>query len=178
MSVARRERAFLVLGPESSGTRLVAEILIAGGCVGDSGHEQRFDEQSFGELDPIVWRRSEPHFVERESLDLGALLRRCEGRDVIAVVTTRDPIAVASSLVAKGAASSVADGVRSTSDAHARILTQIAAWDVRFVTVSYESLVLEPVASQRALWALLGLPGGSPVAIRDENSKYYRRIAA
>lgn len=175
---ARLQHALVVLGPESSGTRLVTEILIAGGCVGESGHEQRFDERSFGELDPVVWRRSEPHFAERESLDLRMMLRRCEDRDVTAVVTTRDPIVVASSLVAKGVASSIDDGVRRTSNAYAHIFTQISAWDVQFVTASYESLVLEPVASQHALWALLDLPGGDPVDVRDENAKHYRRLAA
>lgn len=33
--------AYLVLGPEASGIRLMASILIGAGCYGDSGHTQR-----------------------------------------------------------------------------------------------------------------------------------------
>lgn len=171
-------RAFLVLGPESSGTRLVTAILQAGGCVGDASHDQQFDDYPFGDYEDVVWRRSEPHFSWRESLDLGKLLPHCEGREVTAVVTTRDPLAIASSLVRKGEARDIANGVRRTSDAYTRVFTQLASWGLRFIVASYESFVLEPVAAQRCLWSLLGLPGGRPVDVRDENSKHYRRIAA
>lgn len=178
MITERYKRAFLVLGPESSGTRLVTEMLIVGGCVGNSGHEQAFDDQPFGDHDVVVWRRSEPHFLHRESLDLGAMLERCDGRDVTAVVTTRESIAVASSLVAKGAACDLADGVRRIRDAYTRIFTQLADWGVPFVITTYETFILYPVAAQRALWQLLELPGGHPVAVRDENRKHYGRAIA
>jgi LPS sulfotransferase NodH len=37
------KRAFLVLGPESSGTRLMTKLLMVAGCYGDDGHVQRLD---------------------------------------------------------------------------------------------------------------------------------------
>jgi len=56
--------AFLVVGGESTGTRLVTEVLIALGCHGDSGHKQRLDTDIDKGEDipmPFVWRRSMPH---------------------------------------------------------------------------------------------------------------------
>lgn len=52
--------AFLILGPQNSGTKMLTAAFIAGGCQGDAGHVQRFDTEPFtGEK--IVFRRSLPH---------------------------------------------------------------------------------------------------------------------
>ena len=54
--------AYLVFGPESSGTRMITQALCAYGCAGSFQHEQEFD--SFLLPPPvqhIVWRRSFPH---------------------------------------------------------------------------------------------------------------------
>ena len=79
MSEGPMKRAFLVLGAESSGTRLVTRLLIAAGCHGDGGHQQPFDKwqaasSPFDGKDPIVWRRSYPwteyHLWPNLKLDL------------------------------------------------------------------------------------------------------------
>lgn len=55
--------AYLVIGVESSGTRMLTKALIASGCYGDGGHQQRLDNaQNLNNLpDKIVLRRSIPH---------------------------------------------------------------------------------------------------------------------
>ena len=54
-------RAFVVLGAESSGTRLLTRILIASGCEGSAEHEQPWDKKLPYDQPLIVWRRSLPH---------------------------------------------------------------------------------------------------------------------
>ncbi len=55
-------RAFFVIGPESSGTRMMAESLISAGVYGDHDHVQRLDNLDFYDRpDIIVFRRSIPH---------------------------------------------------------------------------------------------------------------------
>jgi hypothetical protein len=55
-------KAFLVAGPESSGTRMVTEALIKAGAFGQSSHAQEMDDLNFfGRPDLIVLRRSVPH---------------------------------------------------------------------------------------------------------------------
>ncbi|MFJ9368818.1 hypothetical protein ACIRRA_30945 [Nocardia sp. NPDC101769] len=54
--------AYLVLGPESSGTRMLTRAFVAAGCFGDGGHVQRLDCLDFrGYPDRIVFRQSLPH---------------------------------------------------------------------------------------------------------------------
>jgi len=54
--------AYFVLGPESSGTRMLAQAFVGAGCFGDGGHQQRMDDLDFpGRPDTIVFRQSLPH---------------------------------------------------------------------------------------------------------------------
>ncbi len=79
-----RNRAFLVLGPESAGNRFITGYMIAAGCRGDAGHDQRLDLclenpqvlKDFGE--PLVWRRSLPYQAEEKRCwpDLEQMLAR------------------------------------------------------------------------------------------------------
>jgi hypothetical protein len=62
-------KAFLVTGPESSGTKLVTRLFVESGCWGDYGHEQRLDAYVEGRSrwpvpsgeKAVVFRRSVPH---------------------------------------------------------------------------------------------------------------------
>ena len=53
-------RAFVVLGAESSGTRLLTRMLIASGCKGSDGYDQPWDDKLPYDDPLIVWRRSVP----------------------------------------------------------------------------------------------------------------------
>src|SRR5580658_69529 len=84
-------RAFLVVGPESSGTRMVTGALIKAGAYGQSGHAQEMDNLDFsGRPDLIVLRRSVPH--GNVWPDLAQIVRRMNeaGYAVSSIVTLRD----------------------------------------------------------------------------------------
>lgn len=57
--------AYIVIGPEGSGTRMMTKALIEGGCSGEAGHRQNMDLVPFSEFahlpDVMVFRRSLPH---------------------------------------------------------------------------------------------------------------------
>lgn len=64
------KKLFFVIGPESSGNRLLTRILCNSGCFGDFEHYQRLDEfingkqflkEIIGDNETIVFRRSVPH---------------------------------------------------------------------------------------------------------------------
>jgi len=64
------KKLFIVVGPESSGTRLTTRILCESGCFGDFEHYQRLDEfiednnslaNIIGDNELVVFRRSVPH---------------------------------------------------------------------------------------------------------------------
>lgn len=68
------KQAYLVIGPEASGTKLLTACLIAMGAYGDAGNDQRLDEDmtpghTITHGGPIVLRRSVPHGSDRLSAD-------------------------------------------------------------------------------------------------------------
>ena len=100
-----KPRAFMIYGPESSGNRLLRRILIAGGCVGDPGLEQSFDQAlpMAEDVPLIVWGRSVPGNVPPNSWpsfyvqDIGQA--RKHGYDVFGLVMVRDWYCMAQSQV-------------------------------------------------------------------------------
>lgn len=78
-------KAFLVLGGESTGTRMVTQLLCEAGCYGDHGHQQRLDNSLPIDQPLVVWRRSVPH--ARKMPDIQAMISRLEdfGYEVTAV---------------------------------------------------------------------------------------------
>ena len=84
-------RAFFVIGPESSGTRMVTDALIRAGVYGQPGHSQEMDNLDFcGRPEQIVFRRSVPHGDLWP--DLHRIIRRMResGYSVVPIVTYRD----------------------------------------------------------------------------------------
>lgn len=162
----RRKIVYFVLGPESTGTRLAARILIAGGAAGDDGHEQRFDQAPF-EGDRVVLRRSLPHrheWVRPEALVERAL---AEGYLPFFVGTTRERKATIASQLRIG-------HVRTAEQAEANIILAegLVGATAQYV-LRYEDLVRDPVGEQQNLWRWAGLDWQSvPIDIYDGNHKY------
>lgn len=168
--------AFITVGPMSSGTRLLTKVLIAGGCTGDPGHEQRFDFAIPAPGDgPIVWRRSMPHGATPKMHSITTMfgeLREAEW-DPHVVVIYRDPTATElSSLERHGFVLDIDEARQWHQHSCSDLAHQLGQIPTnRQTVVTYESLVLHPHRAQQALWARLGLPGGTPVKVTDENGK-------
>jgi hypothetical protein len=149
-------RAFLVLGAESSGTRLATRILMSAGCIGSDGHSQPFDTEEFGDAEMVVWRRSVPH--RGEWLDLGSMLNRCMDRDINVVVTMRDWSCVEASQRVRGHATQKEDVQSKLRMAYSSIFGQLTKYSVPYVALMYESLVLHSVECQCTFLKALRLP--------------------
>ncbi len=165
------KRSCLVCGPESSGTRLMTQILIAAGCDGDGGHGQRWDTRDPGS-DVIVWRRSFPHAQQWPSIPKMADRMRGLGYEVTVVVTTRDWYPMCRSQVKAGHVGNVEQALENLQMAYPLIFGGIAMAKVDFVVVSYEGLVQRKRAYLERLMPLLGLPTPE-VELYDANSKWY-----
>lgn len=154
-----RKRAFLVLGPESSGTRLATKILTAGGCHGQAGNKQDLDTRPpVGNL--VVWRRSVPHFHYHEWPDIGEMRRKLDafGYDVSAVVTSRDWFAMISSQLKAGHQSDASIALDVIQRAYLHIFTHLKAEKILFVVCSYEAIVTRPWEYGLALLRMIDLP--------------------
>lgn len=176
-------RAFLVFGPESSGTRLMTQILINAGCAGSAGHEQPFDDETYDlhQHPVIVWRRSVPH--NGKSLTLSRMYRRLGiySADVCAIVMTRDLHCMVQSQIRDCQhANSGIEAQKNVQSAYAEIFSQLDEYSIPFVVVPYESLVLGGDSAQKNLLAYLGLGSDSQspapvfVPVYNGNQKYWQ----
>lgn len=90
---SRSGTAFIVFGPESSGTRMLTRFLIGCGCLGQGDHQQVLDyENPPRDANLVVWRRSIPHEYMNHPNILGmAKLMKKLGYNVVLVPIIRDP---------------------------------------------------------------------------------------
>jgi hypothetical protein len=84
--------AVFVLGPESSGTRMLTEAFVRLGFCGSSGHEQTLDNLDFSNSpDRIVLRRSLPHnSIWPPIKDICVAMRQAGYRHIIPILIVRD----------------------------------------------------------------------------------------
>jgi LPS sulfotransferase NodH len=178
------KRAFLVLGPESSGTRFVTQLLIDAGCHGESCHVQGFDlldEWSQFNLPalppderPIVWRRSYPHEYVFADIRVAVRQLRGAGYDVMAVITTRDWYPMIRSQIASQHVADEASGLSNARQAYRAIFQQLPE-DAPYIVVSYESFSRQRNKAVRKMLELLNLPMPETITlIEDGNAKWYR----
>lgn len=172
-------RAFIVTGPEATGTKLVTQILLAAGCHGDPGNHQwilRALKDSLGvESDPIVLRVSMPHGLEW--LDIGDIIwhLKCLAYTPRVIVTARDWFATGASQIHEQThAFSPEHSQRKRERAYKDIFAALLLTALPYCVVTYESLVLhyEAVASRLIAWC--GLEPQDPLPeIYDGNEKWY-----
>lgn len=157
-------RAYIVTGPESSGTRLMTRIM-------STGDTQRDDQMITG-ADSIAIHRSVPHGGNNP--DLAGMVNRLRGKgyDVRAVVMIRDPFATVQSHLRIGHSRSYDEAHKRISDALTFIFLQFAHTRTPVLAMSYEALVSRPELVQHRIAAhfqkecvLLN--------VHDGNEKYY-----
>ena len=175
-------RAFLVLGPESSGTRLMTRLLMAAGCEGDDGHDQRWDEQfpDPAERPLIVWRRSVPHRGEWHDADWMIPELLDDGYAVSIVIMSRDWHAMAISQQQIHTNGDIALALSNIRLAYRCIFNDLVIGhmhDVPYELVNYEAIVMRPAGTLTYLFGRLGLTVPAMVPdIYDGNARYYRDL--
>lgn len=151
--------AYIVAGPESSGTKFVHRLLI------EAGARKLADPPS---AKPVALHRSWPHGMRYPSFqeELGHI----SATSPFVVVTVRDFFATGHSQVAAGHVPNWISAEENIQRAYTNIFAQIASLRLPFVVSSYEALAREDY--QRKLTGRIGL---SPVSLefKDGNSRYY-----
>jgi len=174
--VGIERRAFLVLGPESSGTRLWTRILMMCGCYGDGGHSQRLDSLALPDEPLLVWRRSLPHAKQWPNVQAMARKLR-EGRYTVhALVCMRDWWALLRSQVRNGHVESVEDAATNAQEAYRRIFAGLGKASTSYTVCSYESLAQRGAVMIGKLlpsWELTP-PDHWAEEFFDGNEKHYR----
>lgn len=169
------KRAFLVLGPESSGTRLMTRLLVAAGCFGDGGHEQRLDKAIL-DHPLIAWRRSVPH--RKQWPDVGGMIQQLQTHDydVTVLVMSRDWHAMSLSQVAAPHVADVAAAHEHIQRAYCAIFDALCTTQTPFEVVNYEALTQRPQETVATLMQRLGLSVQQEVRVYDGNARYYEAV--
>lgn len=173
------KQCFLVVGPESSGNRLLAGILIRAGCIGDASTEQVWDRILPENKTPAVVIRSFPHGdIWPDLTEIhGQLVRN--GYIVTTLITVRNPIAAFRSQMKAGHVANIASARNSIEEAYRRIFRSVRS---PFYLVPYSALTGEPDGFLTAFLEEIGLPpivtgpvvvDGFERNIVNQNAKHY-----
>jgi len=199
-----QKRAFLVLGPESSGTHMVTDLLISAGCAGHSGEhidwqankieldsneeapwqsdlptdQQPWDVSLPEDEQLIVWRFSFPHAGRWPNLGETISHLRRKKYQVQAVVVVRDQYATLRSQLKWRHSVDFQTAEQSIQGALLRIFSQLSDNDISFSVTTFESLVNYPGAPNLLLEQLeLPAPeGDQSIDLQDANLKWYTAI--
>ena len=97
------KKAFFIIGPESSGTRMMTQAFIALGAYGDGGHQQKLSKEGFGGGHPMIAvRRSVPHGVKMPDITQIIKELRKHGYQVFPIIIVRDKDKCAASQLKNG----------------------------------------------------------------------------
>ena len=171
-------KAVIVVGPESSGNRLMTKLLVLSGCDGDGEQEQRFDEYVPEAADRnIVWLMSVPlGSIQRPDLNYRAKSLQDKGYEVSAIVMARDwfPTHRSQMFFMKIEHFEAVERIRR---AYLHIFRQLDICCVPFVMATYESLLMNKEKTMKMILDMLELPHGdidkAGEIIFDANEKYY-----
>ena len=139
---AGKRRAFYIVGPESSGTRMLIKSFIRVGVHGDAGHTQTMDCMDFSNFpDDIVFRQSIPH--GRCMPLIGKITSRIESFDykVFHVVIDREDKYLLLSKVKRGHQPDMGSAVKRLPRERKYIAEQMKDMGVQPALVQYENFV-------------------------------------
>lgn len=163
--------AYFVMGPESSGTRMLTQAFISLGIYGDGGHNQRLDKGFTDAPDRIVFRRSLPHgktwtrihnFINR--------MKRAGYQSIVPILIVRDKETTALSQIKNKHVKSVEQSYTHIARAIDHIYHELALVSLTPHVIHYEPFV-NRANVRRHFFNSLELP--NPVMnFYDANSKY------
>ncbi|MEM4720659.1 MAG: hypothetical protein QXT73_01180 [Candidatus Methanomethylicaceae archaeon] len=176
--------AVVVVGAESTGTRMLTQMIIDQGFFGDAEDPQRV-LQILNASEPleepyVVVRRSVPHGEVWDGLSglMWSLYER--GYSLKVIVTVRDPYCICMSQAANQKhAFNVNHALRKIMRAYVNILPELSSYDaVPYVILPYESLILSKGAALKKVFMLFNLPYEDKMYdVRDENRKWYETVS-
>lgn len=176
-------KAFIIVGPESSGNRLFHRILIECGCYGDGGHDQRLDriipevheveEMGFSH---IVWGSSMPRASEWYRIyDKYIFPIEQRGYAPHVIVLQRDIHAIAHSQVKWGHVKDLQKAYNQITAAYCYIWDQLDDIDIPITIASYDSITRFPHKGLKMFVEQLGFVF-KPLTekLKDRNYDFYK----
>ena len=178
------KKAFLVVGAEDSGTKMVTQILANHGCHGQNvivDNEQAvlnaIEKKLPLESDPIVVRLSMPHGGQWYDIENFIWTLRCMGYQTTTIVTVRDWVAnMRSQCNDQTHAFTHEHSVYKLQKAYKMIFAGLSAVTTDFFMVTYESIMMEPKEIMHwIVWRCgLNYDEAKCPEIHNANKKWYK----
>ena len=168
------KRVFIIIGPESSGTRVVTRLFIKAGCFGEGKHLQALDKFIKGEIknlkkfsgnaDTIVFRRSIPHGVNPVWIKFNQIekLFTEQGYKVFWIVTMRDWSSLARSKVRRGHKKNLKEAKESVKKEYSYIASGLVS-RTNYYMLMISDLFKKPKETLRRMveWIEFEIPDGA-----------------
>lgn len=174
------KNAFVVVGAESSGNRLMTRLLINAGCHGNGTTDQpTLQEILDSGKENIVIHRSFPFGAKgsgRDWPDLMEIHFALVAKEYLPVyiVMVRDPFCAARSAMKAHHIENIHVASYEHDEAYRKIFATIIKLDLPYIMVTYEGLVSHPAGTIGWLFPELGLPARfSTETIEDANVKHF-----
>lgn len=167
-------KAIFVVGPESSGTRMMTQFFIRAGYEGDHGHSQPWDNLVFRKYpDNIVFRQSMPH--GNRWVDIVGIIQGMQKANYTpyGIVMWRDPRYMALSQVQAGHSANTVQALSKIRKAILHIDTAFDDLGWRPTLIIYEKFVEMP-EYQKAIHGLHSQLDYDPMEFKNANQKYTR----
>ncbi len=165
-------KAFLVMGPESSGTRMLTGSLIMAGAYGQDTHQQDLDDLRFEDRDDIiVLRRSIPHANKKPDLAGIYTLMSNAGYKVFPIYISRLDEYTAKSQILNGHSEVPSEAYQKIREAEAHAIESFLRIGVQLIRLSYEAFI-EDRQIREDFFYLLGMPYPEDMKYYDANQKY------
>lgn len=165
--------AFIVIGPASSCTRMVKELLIDAGCYGDKTNQQTLDNTIPDDWDLMVFHRSVPH--GRYYPSLREIERRFNRAGIRTkwIVVLRDWIPTIRSKMKRNHQFNLNSALVAVQEETYYIFAHMREFKPDYFLVNASNLK----QSIEGLKAFCKLPLDE-TKIRDEDSKHYQNLSA
>jgi hypothetical protein len=166
--------AYFVLGPESSGTRMLTKAFCTLGIYGDFRHKQRMDDLNFAQTpDKIIFRRSLPHGENWPAIaDTINLMKQAGYQVIVPILILRDKDATVKSQIRHAHAKAMPEAKANIAFAIDHAYRELAVVGMNPIVVCYETFVKYDLV-RKAFFRSLGLPEPT-MAFYDANEKYQK----
>lgn len=150
--------AVIISGPESSGNKVLRNILVDSGFsdVSECTYIKDVALNFIGDS-KVVWLRSAPHAREFPDYSLMATILRNKGYQVFCLVPLRDWHFTIESQIDRSHVSSIQESLRNLIRCYCQIFQSLALANIRFAPVLYPDLCENPVTCLQRLFKLLGI---------------------
>lgn len=164
--------AYFILGPESSGTRMLTKAFCTLGIYGDFKHKQRMDDLNFSKTpDRIVLRRSLPHGDAWPAIaETINLMKSADYGVIIPLFITRDKDATIKSQIRHAHAKAIPEAKANIQFSIDHAFRELATIHLYPTIICYEPFVKYEEVRQ-AFFRQLGLPVPT-MNFYDANEKY------